>query len=180
MGCILIAMPKREDSDHISALIRKHGLLDDINVCDTAAEVLREANARDFGVIICTKNLKDMSCIELGEYRPKFFGMIVLTKDVALETIDDDMVKLITPFKSHDLIATIEMLTSKFYHEIKKKKKAPLDRSGEEKKIIDEAKAVLMDRNGMTEPEAFRYIQKISMDAGRRMSETAQMILMME
>ena len=29
----------------------------------------------------------------------------------------------------------------------------------------------------MSEPEAFRYIQKISMDTGRRAVETAEMIL---
>ena len=48
-----------------------------------------------------------------------------------------------------------------------------------ERKVIDKAKAVLMERNGMSEPEAFRYIQKTSMDCGRSMSESAQMILMM-
>ena len=47
-----------------------------------------------------------------------------------------------------------------------------------ETKIIDEAKAMLMERNGMSEPEAFRYIQKNSMDFGRTMVESAQMILM--
>ena len=34
-----------------------------------------------------------------------------------------------------------------------------------------------MERNGMTEPEAFRYIQKNSMDMGRTFVESAQMIL---
>ena len=43
--------------------------------------------------------------------------------------------------------------------------------------IIEKAKLVLMDRNGMTEPEAFRYIQKVSMDTGRKSVETAEMIL---
>ena len=49
--------------------------------------------------------------------------------------------------------------------------------SPEEKKILDKAKAILMERNGMTEPEAFRYIQKTSMDTGRTSVETAEMIL---
>ena len=38
---------------------------------------------------------------------------------------------------------------------------------------------VLMERNHMTEEEAFRYIQKSSMDSGTNMVETAQMILML-
>ena len=36
-----------------------------------------------------------------------------------------------------------------------------------------------MERNHMTEEQAFRYIQKCSMDSGINMVETAQMILMM-
>ena len=39
------------------------------------------------------------------------------------------------------------------------------------------AKALIMDRNHLTEEEAFRYIQKTSMDTGRSMVETAEMIL---
>ena len=35
-----------------------------------------------------------------------------------------------------------------------------------------------MDRNNMTEPEAHRYLQKMSMDAGRSLAETARMVLL--
>jgi response regulator NasT len=34
-----------------------------------------------------------------------------------------------------------------------------------------------MERNGLSEEEAFRYIQKTSMDVGRKMTESAKMIL---
>jgi response regulator NasT len=34
-----------------------------------------------------------------------------------------------------------------------------------------------MERNNMTEPEAYRYLQKNSMDMGRTLLETAYMIL---
>ena len=36
-----------------------------------------------------------------------------------------------------------------------------------------------MERNHLSEEEAFRYIQKSSMDSGTNMVETAQMILML-
>ena len=44
---------------------------------------------------------------------------------------------------------------------------------------IDKAKAVLMEKRGMSEPEAYRYIQKSSMDNSNSMVETAQMILLL-
>ena len=59
----------------------------------------------------------------------------------------------------------------------KKKRFKPQKRSPEEQKIIDSAKAVLMERNNMTENEAFRYIQKCSMDSGNTMVESAQMVM---
>jgi response regulator NasT len=34
-----------------------------------------------------------------------------------------------------------------------------------------------MERNGMSEEEAHRYIQKTSMDSGTNMVETAQMVI---
>ena len=42
---------------------------------------------------------------------------------------------------------------------------------------MEKAKAVLMERNGFSEEEAHRYIQKRSMDNGTGLVETAQMIL---
>ena len=43
--------------------------------------------------------------------------------------------------------------------------------------MIEQAKAVLMERNSFSEDEAHRYIQKRSMDNGTGLVETAQMIL---
>mgnify|MGYP000016563604 CR=1 FL=1 len=47
----------------------------------------------------------------------------------------------------------------------------------QEQKVIDDAKAILMEKNNMTEPEAFRYIQKCSMDSGNTMVESASMVI---
>ena len=43
--------------------------------------------------------------------------------------------------------------------------------------LIAKAKALLMERNNMTEAEAHRYIQKCSMDSGTNLVETAQMVI---
>lgn len=179
MGTILIAMPRKEDSEHLADLIKGVGRLDDIEICRSAAEVLRISNERDYGVVICTKRVFEMEYYELSGYLPGFFGMIIMTKDMSIEISSDSMVKLTMPFKRSELFSTLDMMLTMLERGIRRKKKAPPKRSGTERKIIDEAKALLMDRNGMTEPEAFRYIQKCSMDAGRSMVESAQMILML-
>ncbi len=179
MGCIIIAMPKSEDSNRIAEMLTSNGVMLDIEICNTASEVLRLSNDREFGVVICTKKLKDMGYFELSQYLPSFFGMIVMTKDETLETFSGKTVKLLMPFKPRELLATVEMMTSTFVRTIRKKKNVPIKRSNPQKEIVDKAKRLLMDRNAMTEPEAFRYIQKSSMDSGRSMVESAQMILML-
>ena len=112
----------------------------------------------------------------MADMLPRYFGTIVLTKDASLEMANGNMVRLMLPFQSRDLIDTIYMLTQDFNRRLKKKSEPP-KRNVEDKKIIDRAKGILMDRNGMSEPEAFRYIQKNSMDYGRKLIESAQMIL---
>ena len=53
----------------------------------------------------------------------------------------------------------------------------PTKRTEAEQRILKEAKALLMERNHMTEEEAHRYLQKCSMDSGTSLTETAQMVI---
>lgn len=71
------------------------------------------------------------------------------------------------------------MMLTQQRRKMKKLRSAPKKRTEQEQNYINNAKRVLMERNNMTEQEAFRYIQKCSMDSGTNMVETAQMILLM-
>lgn len=177
MGSIIIALPKANNAEKIAGIIRSKGLPFDICICDTAAQVLRVSNSRDFGVVICSKRFSDMGYIEMADMLPANFSTIVLTNDASVETVRDDMVKLLLPFRVGDLLDTIQMLCAGYTRRPHKKQHIPPKRSEEEQKIIGQAKSLLMERNGMSEPEAFRYIQKNSMDYGRKLIESAQMIL---
>ena len=44
-------------------------------------------------------------------------------------------------------------------------------------RIIEQAKALLMERHHMTEPEAHKYLQKCAMDSGTGLLETAEMVI---
>ena len=50
-------------------------------------------------------------------------------------------------------------------------------RNEEEEQVIREAKALLMERNQMTEDQAHRWIQKKSMDSGAKLVQTARVVL---
>ena len=81
------------------------------------------------------------------------------------------------PIKVYDLVSTVEMLQQSQERERKKRKERSRKRNDAEKKLVDQAKALLMERNNMSEDEAHRYLQKSSMDSGTNLTETAQMIL---
>lgn len=48
----------------------------------------------------------------------------------------------------------------------------------ETRKVVDRAKGILMDKFGITENEAYRRIQKISMNARKSMREIAEAIIL--
>ena len=81
------------------------------------------------------------------------------------------------PLKVQDLLDTLNMMMVQYRRWKKKQKNKPKVRSEGEKRIIQKAKELLMERNQMTEEEAHRYIQKISMDSAINLVETAEMIL---
>ena len=50
----------------------------------------------------------------------------------------------------------------------------------EDRSVIERAKGVLMTRGGLTEPDAFRRLQKLSSDKNQKMAEIARMIVTTE
>lgn len=47
----------------------------------------------------------------------------------------------------------------------------------ETRKKVERAKGILMDKMGLAEPEAFRWIQKVSMDKRLSMHEVADAVI---
>jgi two-component system, response regulator PdtaR len=88
------------------------------------------------------------------------------------------MAYVVKPFSKADLIPAIEMAVSR-HQEITQLELEVTDLQGrlETRKLVDRAKGVLQTTHDMTEPEAFRWIQKTSMDRRLTMREVAQAIL---
>ncbi len=88
------------------------------------------------------------------------------------------MAYLVKPFQKKDLLPTIEMAVSRF-HELVALEQEVADLHGrlEARKTVERAKGVLQSAHGMTEPEAFRWVQRTSMDQRRSMRAVAQDVL---
>ena len=174
MGAIIVAMPKHDDSDRIAGIIKHSDIWEEVFICDIGSEVLRKIEDMDISLVVCTRKLRDMGYEELYDYLPASVNMLLLSKDVNTELFSSNIIILQMPFKQMDLINSIRMLAPDGYRRTGKR---PPERSGSDKQTIDTAKLLLMNRNNMTEPEAYRYLQKNSMDMGRTLTETARMIL---
>ena len=174
MGAIIVAMPKHDDSGRIADIIKRSGIYEDIFVCDTGSEVLRKIEDMDISLVVCTRKFRDMGYEELYNYLPSNVSMLLLTKDVHIDLFSSNIIVLQMPFRTADFTDSIRMILPTGYRQRSRK---PAPRSEGDKLTIDKAKMLLMERNNMTEPEAYRYLQKNSMDMGRTLSETAHMIL---
>lgn len=178
MGSIIIVLPKIEDGRHIRDMLVRRGL-STAAVCTTASMVLANVHQLDGGVVICSYRLPDMHYSQLAEYLPEYFEMLLLVSASEVGNCPTGIMSLTYPIRPNDLADTVEMMLTQQERRFKRKKPPVRKRSQREQNYINNAKRVLMERNNMSEQEAFRYIQKCSMDSGTNMVETAQMILLL-
>ena len=120
-----------------------------------------------------------MSFVELNDCIPRYFRLIILTRNVMNEEYPDEAVKLELPLKISELIHAIENENSKYFRHPSDGRVMKQSRDREDRKYIDRAKEILMRTKGMSEPEAYRYLQKTSMDNSTSMVETARMVILL-
>jgi response regulator NasT len=88
------------------------------------------------------------------------------------------MAYVVKPFDASDVIPSIEMAMARFAE-----LRAVEDEAGDlaerldSRKLVDQAKGLLQDGFGMTEAEAFRWIQKQAMDMRKPMREVAEGVI---
>lgn len=178
---IIVAFAKLDDAKNLKNVLNRNGF-DDILACNSASQVIGAANEADAGVVICGYRLTDMHYSELFGYLPREFSMLLIAGPAKIQDCySRDIVCLSTPLHTREFISTIHMMTMDLKKEMtRRKKRLPKRRTEEEQKTIEMAKALLMERNQMTEDEAHKYIQKLSMDSGNNLVETAEMVLAFE
>ena len=88
------------------------------------------------------------------------------------------MAYVVKPFGKADLIPAIEIARARF-SEIKavEAEVEDLTERLESRKAVDRAKGMLQTGLGLTEPEAFRWIQKTAMDLRKSMREVAEGVI---
>lgn len=124
------------------------------------------------GITAAEQILKELSC-----------AVVMLTAFSQTELVEraseaGAMAYVVKPFGPTDLIPAVELALSRYTQiESLENEIADLSERLETRKRVDRAKGLLMEKMEMTEPEAFRWIQKTSMDRRLSMREVADAVI---
>ena len=146
---IVVVFPKKEIVLKMKNVLIKNGF-DVSAVCVTGAQAIQAVESLEAGVVVCGIRFADMIY---------------------------DVIYLPLPLKAYDLVDTVSDLLTDIHRRLKREREKPNKRSSADQGVINQAKSLLMEKNGLTEEEAHRYLQKRSMDNGTNMVETAYMVL---
>ena len=154
----------------------------------TGAAGLDLISDRTPDVILMAVGLPDVDGIraarKIMEANPKPIVLVTSHHDGA--TIDRAkrsgvMGYLIKPLRESELLPTIELAITNFNEfVVLQKENANLKKTIEARKVIEQAKGLLMKRQGLSEAEAFSLIQRRSMDTRKPMVEIARAIILTE
>ncbi|MCX2952975.1 response regulator [Lentzea sp. BCCO 10_0798] len=88
------------------------------------------------------------------------------------------MAYLVKPFAKRDLVPAIELAMSRF-NELAalEQEVAGLTERLETRKVVERAKGILMTKQGLSEPEAFRWVQRTAMDRRTTMKAVAEAVI---
>lgn len=137
-------------------------------------------------VVIMDIKMPDMDGIEAASIltQEKIAPVLLLTAYAQRDLVDRAKEAgvvgyLVKPFREQEIVPAIEIALARFgeFRELEKEV-GDLNETLETRKLVDRAKGILMDTQGLTEQEAFRKIQKMSMNSRKPMKEIAQAIVL--
>jgi response regulator NasT len=169
---VFIAFSSKKVAISIAKIVIANGM-NVVCLASSLAELKKYVHAYGNGTIVCGYRFNDDYVVDFVEEVPENINIIMVGNRLQLEECESERVfKLAVPLQRVDLVCSLNMLTS--MDDCVRSGKV---RNPEEEKLIREAKRLLIGRYSMTEEQAHRYIQKKSMDTGRRFVDIAKIIL---
>jgi response regulator NasT len=161
---------------------------------ESGYEVVGEAGDGERAVELGNEKKPDLAILDIK--MPKINGLevaeklmergiatLVLTAYTDREFIDRAketgvLAYLVKPFSKESLIAAIEMAMARF-RELQELRKevSSLREALEVRKLVERAKGLLMKHLGISEEDAYRYLQRQSMEYRKPMKEVAEAVI---
>lgn len=171
---IIVAFESEINCHRISTLLESKGI-EVIKSCRAGADIIRFTEYIEEGIIICGYKLTDMTAADLIYNLNERAQLIVIGNAEQLEFISsEEAISLITPISNIDLFSSLRMLLMSRDTNSQRKNKT---RSEDENRLLKKAKEILMQKNNLTEAQAYRFIQKKSMDSSLKLMDMAKIII---
>ena len=154
-------------------------------VARTGGELVEQCRQLSPDLVISDVKMPGMDGIAAAAeiYRTSAIPVILVSAHHDQELIDRAladhvMAYLIKPVKQAHLEPAIAIALRRFGEfEALRKETASLRQALNDRKVIEQAKRVLMETAGMDEPAAFRRLQRLASEKNRKLIEIAQMVL---
>lgn len=172
MEQVFIAFEREEDRNRIRAILEKSGL-PVRGLFRGGAETVRGVRRMGGGVVVCASRLSGMTARELSDNLSGVARVAAVAPASALEADPGDGLVLIpASFTRDELVSAVQALCQEA-----EPAGRPAPRSDEDRALIARAKALLMERRGMTEPDAHRHLQRQSMLLRVPLAQAARRVL---
>lgn len=165
-------------------LLEEHGY-EIVGQASDSEEAVRLANELEPDLIVMDVKMPKMDGITAADKiaEDRICAVVMLTAFSQRDLIKrakeaGAMAYVVKPFDASDVIPAIEIAMARFA-EIRgvEDEVMDLEERLESRKIVDQAKGILQTSLDLTEPEAFRWIQKTAMDLRKSMREVAQGVI---
>ncbi|MCD7735188.1 MAG: ANTAR domain-containing protein [Clostridiales bacterium] len=173
MERIIVVFDSDKSARRICEMIESAGAAE-CQLCRSGGEARRAVAKYDIDLVICGFRLPDGTGESLFEDLPEGASMLMIAPQHQLDLVSDDIFRLPAPISRSDLVASVRMVLQ-MSHRLSRLVKPR--RSSEDQDVIRRAKELLMERNGLTEEQAHRMLQKKSMDSGVNLVQTARLVL---
>ena len=167
MKNIIVAYPSKNMAVQIKNVLEQEGLHVSY-ICGTGASVLRIASDLRGGVVVCSAILSDMGANTLAERLPAGFDIIALCKS-GREDYMGSFISLPIPLDRAEFVKTVAVLVSS--------QSSYTERDKTDADAISNAKLILMKANEMSEGQAHKYLQNLSMRRGKKLAEVAREVI---
>jgi response regulator NasT len=159
-----------------------------VATASTGRELIEECRNHQPDLIISDIKMPDMDGIEAAVqiYRADTIPVILVSAFHDKELIDRAsrnhiLAYLVKPVKDTDLAPAIAVAMRRFDEFRALRQEASDARQAlDDRKIIERAKGILMTRTGLSEPDAFRRLQKVACSKSRKLVDIARSIVTAE
>ena len=170
MARIVIVSQSEPSRTQLSRLLASSGY-QVFRCCSSGSELRRALNDSEDCLVIMIGPVAGCKPDDLAWDYGKSIQLLLIAKPPALDDCESpEVFKMPMPVSGQSVLGAVEMLTQ--LHRMRMPR-----RTGESKETVEQAKKLLMQQQGLTEPEAHRALQQYAMNHGVKMADFAAQIL---